>query len=82
MPSYTGQRAGTRRSSTVFKVVKWQWNHRMVAAGARVPPPSAGKYFRMNILAVVRLAPGFTRGRAAGIDMWFTLETTITTCDS
>ena len=54
-----------------FKVVRWHWDQRMLADGARVPPLSSGKYFRMNILVVVRLAPGFARGRAAGIDMWY-----------
>jgi hypothetical protein len=54
-----------------FKVVGWHWDRRMLADGARVPPLSTGTYFRMNILVVVRLAPGFTRGRASGIDMWY-----------
>jgi hypothetical protein len=43
----------------------------MPARGARVPPLSSGTYFRMNILVVVRLAPGFTRGRAAGVDVFY-----------
>ncbi len=54
-----------------WKVPRWHWGKRMLAAGAGVPPLSSGKYFRMNILVVVRLAPGFTRGRAAGVDMWY-----------
>jgi hypothetical protein len=56
---------------TRFKVVGWHWDRRQPADGAKVPPLSTGKYFRMNILVVARLAPGFTRGRAAGIDMWY-----------
>jgi hypothetical protein len=54
-----------------FKVPRWHWHRRMLAAGARVPPLSSGGYQWMNIVVVVRLAPGFTRGRAAGIDMWY-----------
>jgi hypothetical protein len=51
-----------------FKVIGWHWNHRHIAAGARVPH-STGKYDRMNLVLVVRLAPGKTGGRAAGVDV-------------
>src|SRR5215510_12053295 len=41
-----------------FKVVGWHWDRRQLADGARVPPLSTHEYFRMNIVIVVRLAPG------------------------
>jgi len=54
-----------------FKVVGWHWDRRMLAAGAKIPPLSTGHYRWMNILVVVRPAPGVKRGRAAGVDMWY-----------
>ncbi len=54
-----------------YHVVGWHWEKRMPPHGARVPPIVTGKYFRMNIVVVVGLAPGFTRGEAAGIDVWY-----------
>jgi len=53
-----------------FHLVGWHWDQRHLAKGARVPP-SAGKYDRTNLRAVVGLAPGVTRGIAAGLDIWY-----------
>jgi hypothetical protein len=54
-----------------FQVPGWHWDRRQLADGAKVPPLSTGKYFRMNIVVVVRLVRGVSRGTAAGIDMWY-----------
>ncbi|HEX2322298.1 MAG TPA: hypothetical protein VHJ18_25230 [Streptosporangiaceae bacterium] len=51
-----------------FKVIGFRWNRRQAADGARVPQ-STGKYDRMNLVLVLRLAPGRTQGRAAGVDV-------------
>ena len=34
-------------------------------------PLAIAKYDRTNLLMVVRLAPGRSRGTAAGIDIWY-----------
>jgi hypothetical protein len=51
-----------------WRVIGFHWDRRQPADGARVPHSTA-KYDRMNLLLVVRLAPGRTRGRAAGVDV-------------
>jgi hypothetical protein len=53
-----------------YHLVGWQWNHRHLAAGARVPL-AVGEYDRTNLLMVVRLAPGVNKGTAAAIDIWY-----------
>jgi hypothetical protein len=68
----TGQIAGMSWGAPPppYHLVGWQWNHRHLAKGARVPP-GTGKYDRTNLLMVVRLAPGHMKGTAAGIDIWY-----------
>ncbi len=53
-----------------YHLLGWHWGRRHLGKGARVPP-STGKYDRTNLLVVVALAPGVTRGTAAGIDIWY-----------
>lgn len=48
----------------------WQWDRRHPASGAKVPP-SAGKLDQTNLLVIVALAPGVSRGTAAGMDVWY-----------
>ncbi len=48
----------------------WQWTSREPPNGANVPN-TPGKHDRMNLLFVVGLEPGVTRGQAAGIDIWY-----------
>ncbi len=54
-----------------YQVTGWHWDRRQPADGATVPPLSSGKYFRMNILVVVRLPPRVTRGSTPGIEIWY-----------
>jgi len=53
-----------------WQMVGWQWNHRHLAKGARVPP-ATGRYDRMNLVAVVSLTPGARRGTMAAMDIWY-----------
>lgn len=52
----------------------WHWTRRQHANGAKVPH-TTGKYDRMNLVLTVRLPAGVTRGRAAGVDMWYHVGT-------
>ena len=56
-----------------FKILGWHWNRRQRADGARVPP-THGKYDRLNLALVLRLAPGRKRGRAAGVNVAYRLR--------
>lgn len=48
----------------------WHWDWRQPANGAKVPH-TTGKDHRVNLVLSVRLPAGATRGRAAGVDMWY-----------
>ena len=50
----------------------WRWGGRQPADGAQVGH-TTGKYDRLNLVLVVKLAPGRRRGRAAGVNVRYTL---------
>jgi hypothetical protein len=56
-----------------FKVVGFQWNRRQPAQGAQVVP-THGKDDRLNLVMLITLAPGRTRGRAAGVNITYRLN--------
>src|SRR5262249_2473630 len=53
-----------------YDVPGFVWADRQLANGARIPP-SLDKYDRTNLVLVVSLAPGNSRGYSAGVDVWY-----------